>query len=311
MFTHFPFRIALTAAVLLGCSSAGQAQLKILSKGNLADEWRSAQLESIQAQLTDAELSGLMHEELSAQLAWLNAWKPGSLTEESPIEQRVFQEFDPEPIIDPERSAAQYRARLLGDGAQPTAKDTDALRDALTAQPADIGLRQLHLHWLDQIQFRKKFTREIVQSANRLAGLLEAIEPETDALRLAKGFCYFRSARALAYYELPDVLSQQPIDDPQNHEAALLESYRKMLEILGDDRPEVTLLVARMLRRDGWFGRSLLLLEQSASSIDQQWYLKKRRDLLRELTWSFPADEAARIYARLYPAAVAEESKQE
>ena len=63
-----------------------------------------------------------------------------------------------------------------------------------------------------------------------------------------------------------------------------------------------------MLRRDGWFGRALNMLEDHGERLELQWYLKKRRDLLQELTWEGPAKEAAALYAEKFPEEVAKES---
>jgi hypothetical protein len=282
------------------------AQLNVLSTGNLAQQWRASQIESVQKQLNDTSLSQELLEELNSQQQWLQAWRPGSLPSLSSFEQLEFPSAEAEPVIDPDGIATEYRNRLFGKGAQPTATDTQALRDALQEHPNDIGLKQLHLHWLDQVPYRKSYAKQIAESAAKLASLLDQ-QSRSEDIQRAQGFCYFRAARALTYCELPEVIAKQPIDDFNLHEAELLDFYNRSIELLGSNHPELILLNVRMLRRDKWLGRALMLLERSTGVIEPQWYLKKRRDILVDLAWSFPAEEAASIYAKKFPKSVAEE----
>lgn len=284
------------------------AQLKVLSSGNVAEQWRNTQIESIVEQAKNLQLSESLQKELRDQLEWLKTWEPGDMSHQSVSPQREFPAVDEEPIIDPDGHAAELRKKLFDAEAQPTEEDTQSLRDALIERPNDPGLRQLHVHWLDQFQYRKTYARQIADSARKLAVLLEqGADADSDTYRLVRGFCYFRSARALAYCELPEVVAKQPIEDPELHEAELLGAYSQMKELLSQDRPELVLLEVRMLRRDNWLGQALMLLERSASAVELQWYLKKRRDLLEELSWTIPAKEAGEIYAKHFPEAVAEE----
>ncbi len=195
---------------------------------------------------------------------------------------------------------------MLGPTAHPTVQDTTELQQMLATHNADVGLRQLHLHWLDQRQFRKQYPDEIADAALRLAGLLEQL-PSTADIQLAKEYCYYRRTRALAYRELPEVLRDKPIDDLAKHQAQLLGAYQQLISVAGTGRPEFVLAEIRMLRRDQFYGRAISKLTDYASSIEKEWFLKKQRDLLRELGWEAPAGEAAKIYAQAFPQQVERE----
>jgi hypothetical protein len=95
--------------------------------------------------------------------------------------------------------------------------------------------------------------------------------------------------------ESKEAVAQKPIEDLQKHEAQLLGFYTQIGDLVGHNRPEFILLEIRMLRRDSWYGRALVLLEESANVIDTQWYLNYRRDLLKDLGWNEPAKEAEEI----------------
>jgi len=289
-------------------SGNAMAQLSVLSAGNPAREWRSTQLELLKQQLQDKAVQGAFRDELLAQQKWLNAWKPGGLGGEPlwPAPDDVKKPVE-EPVLDPSGLAADLRKKLFGAGAQPTTADTNALQELLAAHSSDIGVRQLHLHWLDQKQYRKTYPREIADAALRLFGLLEQVKPRSKEVQQARAFCLYRRVRALAYRELPDVAKAQPIKDQKEFEAELIGAYNQMIELGGKRRSEFVLIEVKMLRRDRFYGRALALLTDHTEQIDNQWYLKKQRDLLRELGWEFPAKEAGEVYAKAYPQAVAAE----
>lgn len=285
-----------------------RGQLTVLSAGNVNLTWRSTQLELINGQLADAEIKGKLRDELEAQREWLSSWKAGSLSTSSWADQAEGRRLPEEPTVDPTGKASPLRARLLGDKAQPTLKDTQALANALKASPNDVGLRQLHLHWLDQKQYRKEYAGEIAEAAGKVATMLAELQPQDEQLKLARGYCLYRRARALVYRELPEVVAQKPIQDLKLHEAELVSAYRQLIELVGSDHPEFILIEIRMLRRDHWYGQALMLLEKHAKAIEPKWFLKKRRDLLSELGWTAPAQEAAQVYAQAFPEEAASES---
>jgi hypothetical protein len=113
----------------------------------------------------------------------------------------------------------------------------------------------------------------------------------------------------LAYRELPDVVRQTPIDDPERLNQEIESAYQDLIARVGTGRSEFILLEIRMLRRAKFYGQALALVEKYGSVIQPRWYLKKRRDLLKELQWDFPSAEAAKIYANEFPDEVAKEAK--
>jgi hypothetical protein len=269
-------------------------QLNILSSGNPGLQWKNTQLQLIEQQMNDGSVKGPLRTELEAQKRWLSEWKSGSLSEKPWMKQSAKAKLITEPTIDPAKKASALRKRLLGPGAKPTEKDTTELQAALNKFPNDLGLRQLYLHWLDQRQYRDEYAGVIVENAVSLAGLLEQGK-QTEATKLARAFCYYRAARALIQMESEESLAKKPIEDPQMHESQLLGIYNQLGNLVGHNRPEFILLEMRMLRRDNWFGRALVLLEESAEVVETKWYLTHRRDLLNDLGWNQPAKEADEI----------------
>jgi hypothetical protein len=283
--------------------TAAQAQLTVLSKGNPTATWRSAQLGVLEEQLRRDTLPDDMRRELTAQRRWLSAWKPGEMTEE-PLWEPPASVSPPvaEPIFDPENLAAELRERLFGATARPTVADTRELEQLLKEHSADLGVRQLHLHWLDQVQYRRIYPAEIAEAALKLLSMLELSAPaEADSYAQGRAHTLYRRVRALAYRELPEVVEQQPIEDRAKYEAELIGAYEQLKELVGH-RAEFIKIDVRMLRRDGQYGRALELLTDHGKWIEKPWFLKQRRDLLRELGWESPATEAADIYARAFPA---------
>jgi hypothetical protein len=284
--------------------TSAHAQLTVLSKGNAALEWQKLQLSQIAAQLSDKGVTGGLRQELEAQQKWLQTYKVGRLTEE-PIYGSAIREVEMwvEPILDPSKKSSKIREKLLGPKATPTSKDTEQLRSALGEFPEDIGLRQLQLHWLDQPQYRDAHAKDIADAAERLAGLLDGSEIAGEEKKKALAFTWYRQARALGYRQDPDVVLKHPLSDEQRKEvdAKLVGTYTQLIELVGNGRPEFSLLEIRMLRRDKWFGRALDVLENNGASIEPRWFLEKRRDLLRDLNWKPAADEANTIFAAAFP----------
>lgn len=300
---------AVIAVVFLLASQTASAQLNVLSKGNVDAKWKESQIAVLKQQLADTAIHGPLRDELESQLKWMNNWPATGLTDET-----LWKPGDPvarlsEPTLDPNRHARELREKLLGQNAKPTVADTKALEKLLSEFPNDVGVRQLHLHWLDQKQYRKTYPDEIADAAMRIIGILDQLKPQDENLKLAKAYCLYRRGRALAYRELPEVTEKKPIPDPKQHESDLLGSYTQLVNLVGSGHPEFILLEIRMLRRDNWNGRALELLENHGSIIEKQWFLKKRRDLLRDLGWTKPAEQAAEIYAENFPEAVANENE--
>lgn len=292
--------------------SVAFAQLTILSRGDADAKWRSSQMSVLEQQLAEAGLGDELKQELESQQKWLRHWRPGQLTEKPLWESDLSLEPYSEPVVDPEQRAGKVREVLLGDNATPTTADTKSLQKLLQQYPEDVGVRQLHLHWLDQLQYRKTYPDEIAEAALRLAAMLEGLSAESNSSELtrARAHCLYRRGRALAYRELPDVVAKQPIENPDAHAAALLGTYRQLKQLVAESRPEFVLLDVRMLRRDRWNGRALVLLEDFGDQLSQQWFLKKRRDLLRDLGFLPAAAEAEKLYAQRFPEALQQEKDQ-
>ncbi len=294
--------VALTAKVAL-------AQLAVLSAGDEVASWRQAQLAHLKEQLETAKpLSKEMQDELASQKTWLELWKPGGLSSEPNSKQAASTKPKlVEPVVDPNGKATRLRSRLLGPKTSPTQNDTQALEELTQEYPEDVGVIQLQLHWLDQRQFRKEYAPDISELAAKLDGQLQQLIP-TEQVKSARAFCLYRRARALAYRELPQVIAKHPIQDRKSHNAALLAAYGELVNLVGEGRSEFVLLRVRLLRRDGWHGKALRILELHGRMIDRQWYLKKRRDLLKDLGWGAAYAESAEIYAREFPEAVRAEN---
>ncbi len=291
-----PLRFAaLLATTLLTLSTSAFGQLSVLSSGDPNSQWKATQLQLIEQQLSDQAVKGPLRKELEAQKQWLSQWNSGELKDGPWMQQREAASRTPEPTIDPNRTASALRAKLLGKSAKPTAKDTTELQALLEKYPDDLGVQQLYLHWIDQKQYRNDYAERIVESATKLATLLEAVEKQTDETRMARAYCYYRAARALIHMESPQMQAKQAIKDAQQHEAQLLGLYNQLGELVGHDRPEFILIEVRMLRRDNWNGQALMMLEQNAEILDRSWYLSHRRDLLSDLGWSMPAKEAEAV----------------
>lgn len=300
--------VLISCVYLLTCQLAF-AQLNVLSKGDVDAKWKETQIGVLKQQLADPAIRGPLRDELESQLKWMNNWPLTGLTEETLWKPDSLPTRISEPTLDPNRRASALREKLFGPNAMPTVADTKALEKLLSQFPNDVGVRQLHLHWLDQKQYRKIYPDEIADAALRIIGILDQLQPQDENLKLAKAFCLYRRGRALAYRELPDVVEKKPIPDPKQHESELLGSYKQLINLVGSGHPEFILLEVRMLRRDNWNGRALELLENYGPIIEKQWFLKKRRDLLRDLGWTKPAEQAAEIYAENFPEAVAAEKQ--
>ncbi len=292
-------------------SAVAQAQLTVLSQGNKQAQWRNSQVAVLQQQLNDSKLAADLKAELQSQVKWLSAWKPATLSEEPLWSTKAVTKLLVEPNVDPTGKAGKLREKLLGEKAKPTADDTGALQKLLSQHDNDLGVRQLHLHWLDQAQYRKLYPQEIADASAKVLALLDAVVKPDQEIALARIFCLYRRGRALVYRELPDVLEKKPMTEEEvaKHEAELVGVYRQLKTLVPEDRPEFVLLDIRMLRHDHWNGRALAVLEDFGSQLNRQWYLRTRRDILRDLGWEGPAKEAANIYATAFPEETAQKTE--
>ena len=281
-----------------------------------AVKWKASLLAEIDRQILDnSDNSSDDHSELKLQKEWLTLWSPGQMSA-TPKRSNELLTVTKEPILKSNIST-EVRKRINshqnGKPYDPAVTDKNShiamLESEILKHPNDLALQQLHLHLLDNNPAtRKQFLDTVENSAVRLIKSLKE-KRDGDEYNLAIEFAMYRRARALAYRELPDVVQRQPIEDSQALDRKIRTAHQDLTSIVGKDRPEFILLEIRMLKRDKKFGSALSLLEKYGSTIQQKWYLKKRRDLLKELGWDFPFSEAAKIYAIKFPEEVAKENR--
>lgn len=242
-----------------------------------ANVWRSQQLKAIAAKVRNAESDGDRREHVARQ-KWLQAWEPGEMASA------------------PRRSEAKsvlIQEPNLGELKRPLEVEPVVWQRLVSAQAKLIAI--------DTADDRKQNLRDIIEIAGRIEDSLSE-QLAADALELPAriawvlAFTRYRLGRALAYRELPVVRDRWPIADPVGYEKRLLAAYERLIDQTQTVRPEFILLEDRILRRSGRKGQALQLLETHQGVIEPKWYLKKRRDLLKELEWDPPYQEAARIY---------------
>jgi len=244
-----------------------------------ASAWKLDQLKKIAAARAAAD-DPEARREWQARANWLREWQPG--------EMKTLDDFSPaRDDLHTEPDLSVLRGEVVPSAAR--------LLDRAIAL-------QTEVHRLDAIDVRKTNLRKTVDVAARWISTLEqlsgkGVDAEAEArLRWALAFARYRRARALAYHELPNVLAEQPVDDPAALDQKLRQVYRSLQRSFDESQPEFVLLDVRMLRRDQRWGTALQLLERHRATIRGKWYLKKRRDLLEKLGWQAPWQEAAAIY---------------
>jgi hypothetical protein len=304
---YFKILLPVCMAILVASSCQGQNDASRTTESEAS--WKTLQLAELDRQLAVETVKGTSRSELEAQKAWLSNWTEGGMTSKSNTTSQL-PKLRTEPILNSDLGT-EYRKRLNWDNTEQDETDLLVLKQALADHPGDIGLQQLHLQWMDLPIRRKTLLKQIDGSAVGLIKSLKAQNQSDLEIRLATEFALYRRGRALAYRELPDVVKQTPIDDPEQLNQEITSVYQDLIDSAGEGRPEFILLEIRILRRSKSFGNALCLLEKYGSVIKPQWYLKKRRDLLKELGWEIPYAEAAEIYANEFPQEVAKEAAQQ
>ena len=270
------------------------------SVGVAQQDWKQAQLDKLKGQL-NATSDRAQREELEAQRNWLQSWSPGKMSV-SPVHTRDVPGKRTEPDLK-SKTASRFR-RLIGN--MTDHKDVMALLRKRPFSANEPAVLQAYLHWLDDLPPRRKKHLDEIERVSTL--LIQSLVPSSESDdELVRQFTRYRRARALVYRELPDVVQNRPIKDARALNMAIDARYRELLEDAGAERTEFVLLEIRMQRRAGNCGIALSILEKFQGCILKKWYLKKRRDLLRELGWEHPRFEAAKIYADQYPDEVANE----
>jgi hypothetical protein len=262
--------ILFVASLAIGSASAKSDESE-------AKDWRGTQLETVarKIQHTDSDDERL---EYAARQSWLRRWTPGEMPpapKRSPVESKLVEEPLLEQLEKPTGIAPHVWQQMTSSQTELLAIDTD--------------------------DDRKKNLRTIIRSARQLEEVLSEQLPSASQQLPAPtawvlAYTRYRLGRALAYRELPIVQEGWPISNPVRHQERLLVAYQRLLDQTKRVRPEFILLEDRILRRAGKKGQALELLEANQESIEPKWYLKKRRDLLQELGWEPPYEEAARLY---------------
>lgn len=271
----------------------------------LAAQWKRRELNKLSELIRNPQnKQSYLPGEAQARFDWLNQWKIGKLPE-APTLAQEHPKKRVEPIFESEQ-AASLRNKVQWESANENQRNIALLKEALEQFPADIAVEQTYLHWIDHPVRRKSHLQEVERSARHLLKSIAKL-PSTETTKLAREFTLYRLARGLAYRELPDVVKRLPIEDPRQLDRELRWAYRELNSSAGPNRTEFILLDIRMLRRDYCFGKALQLVESYGATIELKWYLKKRRDLLKEMGWGWPRLEAAEIYAEKFPEEVAKE----
>ncbi|MAG93163.1 MAG: hypothetical protein CMJ48_05375 [Planctomycetaceae bacterium] len=191
----------------------------------------------------------------------------------------------------------------------------------LKAVPDDVPLLMLRLERLDADAKRKERLTEVVAAADAVlkridrAKLAQALgaRPVTAKERSAHGKAVaerdrladvlYRKVRALGAMDLPEVVEQHPVEDPQELERRFNEAFSELQRWVDTKAVKyVSLQMRRERRRERW-GVALGLLNGAISKEpSQRRYYEERRDLYEQVGWETPRQrEAERLLARFPP----------
>jgi len=280
------------------------------SKNAAGLAWRDVTLRQLSDRLGDDQVSAAERLEFQARHQWLSGWRPGQMTA-IPATSNQVPEKRLEPILKSRHS--ERIERELSNLRNPSAPKQHAfLKQQAKLHSNDVAVQQLFLRWMDDDNTRRKdYLTEIESLTRHLAHSLqkqvkgaksEGLDAEGTGRRtLAYEFTLYRRVRSLAYRELPDVVERHPIEDQAWLDQAINDAFQELQRASGGDRTEFGLIKIRILRRQGNYGTALVMLERFGKTISQEWFLKKRRDILKQLDWPAPFQEAASIYAEHFP----------
>ncbi len=262
--------ILVLASLAIDSTAADPNEIDALS-------WRSEQVDAITERIQNADSDDERLEYVARQ-TWLRRWKPGRMSP-APTHSPIESELVEEPLLEKLR--------------MPTGVDPNAWQQMIASQRRLLAV--------DTDDERKENLPTIIGLAKNLEEVLaDQLPPESQQLAAPTGwvlaYTRYRLGRALAYRELPVVRERWPISNSDHYQEQLAAVYQRLTNQTNRSRPEFILLEDRMLRRSGNKGRALELLEANRQSIEPKWYLKKRRDLLKELGWEPAYQEAARLY---------------
>ncbi|MCH7689000.1 MAG: hypothetical protein IH899_20380 [Planctomycetes bacterium] len=163
------------------------------------------------------------------------------------------------------------------------------------------------LHRLDHEKSRKQHLPEVVAAAEYVLAQIDteklaahygtnvnAENPEEVKLRKTMDEqksvlvdTLYRKGRALGYMELPDVIAEHPIADPQAHDQAFEANFAELRKWVDTTDQKYFLLHVRRERRKGRYGNALKLLNKYIpTSAPNYWSMKKRRDIYEKLGWN-------------------------
>ena len=163
------------------------------------------------------------------------------------------------------------------------------------------------LHLLDSEAKRKERLEAVISAAdelieaadaNKIAAVLGLRTPDSDDKEAVKAYkqaqkaksqlmdALYRKARAIGYRELPEVLKKAPIEDVEAQAKAYNDSLKALARWVDLNDPEYVLLLVRKHRRQKEYAQAINLLNKYLSKSDNQsLWLKKRRDMLKQLGW--------------------------
>lgn len=248
-------------------------QSAVLERSETGSEWRSAQLISLEQKLSEELKTPGSHEESLAQKTWLTNWKPGAIGVK-PTATSALPSLRQEPLFYSPTEEDEFTKQLAENATVSKEAVLQGFTKALLLSPDEIGLQQLQLHWIDNPVRRKSYLPEIEVASIQLIRQLENREPSSPKIQLAIEHAMYRRGRALAYRELPVVVKEHPIEDQAQLNRQIMSAYNGLITRSGKGHPEFILLEIRILRRAKQYGSAL---------------------------------EAAKVYAKEFPAEVAKE----
>ena len=178
------------------------------------------------------------------------------------------------------------------------------------------------LHKLDTLEDRKKHLPKVVAAADAVIATIDEDRLATELGRRANPEdseasdrrkkiermrddlvdALYRKGRALGYMELPDVIAEHPIADPEQHDRDFEANFAELRKWVDTTEKDYVLLHIRRERRHKRFGNALKLLnELIAKSPSNYWHFKKRRDIYEQLGWTHLHDNARRWLTIRFP----------
>ncbi len=216
---------------------------------------------------------------------------------------------DAEAEDDPEAAALLefQMARLKKLANEKTAEQFEQLAERILKEhPGHLPVLVARLHRLDTTAERKKRLPAVVAAADAVLEQIDTqelarhfgtrVDPDDPAAQKARQRmekqksilidALYRKGRALGYMELPDVIAEHPIENPEEHSRQFEANFAELQRWVDTTDEEYVLLHIRRERRRERFGAALELLnEQISKAKPTFWYHKKRRDIYEKLGW--------------------------